>query len=163
MESESDPLTRRPVDLFEKEPLKGNSEVHLHTPTKFGEDRSKDLGGDREQTDKQTNRQTDKRCSIYSMILFFSGHAIGIANLRNRTTFSHQTSLIYGPLSDDVHKTILVSIQITVLDLEPNPDFRTFLVISKTDHQICKCDTSKRRSGQELPFIFFELRAPTCL
>ena len=71
MESESDPLTRRAVDLFEKEPLKGNSEVHLHTPTKFGEDRSKDLGGDREQTDRQTNRQTDKRCSIYSMILCF--------------------------------------------------------------------------------------------
>ena len=68
MESESNPLTRRAVDLFEKEPLKGNSEVHLHTPTKFGEDRSKDLGGDREQTDRQTNRQTDKRCSIYSMI-----------------------------------------------------------------------------------------------
>ena len=68
MESESDPLTRRAVDLFEKEPLKGNSEVHLHTPTKFGEDRSKDLGGDREQTDRQTDRQTDKRCSIYSMI-----------------------------------------------------------------------------------------------
>ena len=68
MESESDPLTRRAVDLFEKEPLKGNSEVHLHTPTKFGEDRSKDLGGDREQTDRQTNRQTDKRCSIYSMM-----------------------------------------------------------------------------------------------
>ena len=65
VESESDPLTRRPIDLFEKEPLKGNSEVHLHTPTKFGEDRSKDLGGDREQTDKQT----DKRCSNYSMIL----------------------------------------------------------------------------------------------
>ena len=64
VESESDPLTRRAVDLFEKEPLKGNSEVHLHTPTKFGEYRSKDLGGDREQTD----RQTDKRCSIYSMI-----------------------------------------------------------------------------------------------
>ena len=68
VESESDPLSRRAVDLFEKEPLKGNSEVHLHTPTKFGEDRSKDLGGDREQTDRQTNRQTDKRCSIYSMI-----------------------------------------------------------------------------------------------
>ena len=72
VESESDPLTRRAVDLFEKEPLKGNSEVHLHTPTKFGEDRSKDLGGDREQTDRQTNRQTDKRCSIYSMILLKS-------------------------------------------------------------------------------------------
>ena len=68
VESESDPLTRRAVDLFEKEPLKGNSEVHLHTPTKFGEDRSKDLGGDREQTDRQTNTQTDKRCSIYSMM-----------------------------------------------------------------------------------------------
>ena len=64
VESESDPLTRRAIDLFKKEPLKGNSEVHLHTPTKFGEDRSKDLGGDREQTD----RQTDKRCSIYSMM-----------------------------------------------------------------------------------------------
>ena len=51
-----DPLTRWP--------LKGNSEVHLHTPTKFGEDPSKDLGGVAE----QTNRQTDKRCSIYSMI-----------------------------------------------------------------------------------------------
>ena len=68
VESESDPLTRRAIDLFEKEPLKGNSEVHLHTPTKFGEDPSKDLGGDREQTDRQTNRQTDKRCSIYSMM-----------------------------------------------------------------------------------------------
>ena len=68
VESESDPLTRRVVDVFEKEPLKGNSEVHLHTPTKFGDDRSKDLGGDREQTDRQTNRQTDKRCSIYSMM-----------------------------------------------------------------------------------------------
>ena len=72
VESESDPLTRRVVDVFEKEPLKGNSEVHLHTPTKFGDDRSKDLGGDREQTDRQTNRQTDKRCSIYSMITWLS-------------------------------------------------------------------------------------------
>ena len=60
MESESDPLTRRPVDLFEKEPLKGKWEVHLHTLTKFGEDPSKDLGGDRE--------QTHKRCSNYSMM-----------------------------------------------------------------------------------------------
>ena len=61
VERESDPLTGRAVDLFEKEPLKGNSEVHLHTPTKFGEDRSKDLGGDREQTDKQTDKQTDRQ------------------------------------------------------------------------------------------------------
>ena len=49
-----DPLTRRPIDLFKKEPLKDNSEVHLHTVTKFGEDPLKDLGGDREQTHKQT-------------------------------------------------------------------------------------------------------------
>ena len=27
-----DPLTCRPVDLLEKEPLKGNCEVHVHTP-----------------------------------------------------------------------------------------------------------------------------------
>ena len=54
VESESDPLTRRPVDLFEKEPLKGKWEVNLHTPTKFGEDPSKDLGVHREQTNKQT-------------------------------------------------------------------------------------------------------------
>ena len=54
VESESDPLTRWPVDLFEKEPLKGKWEVNLHTPTKFGEDPSKDLGVHREQTNKQT-------------------------------------------------------------------------------------------------------------
>ena len=100
---------------------------------------------------------------IIIIILFFSGQAIGNANLWNRTTFSHQTLLIHGPLSDGVHKTILVSIHITILDLEPNLDFQTFLIISKTYHQIFNCNTSKRRSGQELPFIFFELRAPTCL
>ena len=60
VESESDPLTRWPIDLFEKEPLKGKWEVNLHTPTKFGEDPSKDLGGNRE--------HTNKRCSNYSMI-----------------------------------------------------------------------------------------------
>ena len=65
MESESDPLTREAVDLFEKEPLKGKWEVNLHTPTKFGEDPSKDLGGDWLRTHKQTN----KRCSNYSMMI----------------------------------------------------------------------------------------------
>ena len=78
VESESDPLTRRAVDLFEKEPLKGNSEVHLHTPTKFGEDRSKDLGGDshRKQihvviptvtTDTKNMRYTIVMCSYFSL------------------------------------------------------------------------------------------------
>ena len=65
MESESDPFTREAVDLFEKEPLKGKWEVNLHTPTKFGEDPSKDLGVHREQTNKHTN----KRCSNYSMMI----------------------------------------------------------------------------------------------
>ena len=32
-----------------------NSEVHLHTPNKFGEDPSKDLGGVGEETNRQTN------------------------------------------------------------------------------------------------------------
>ena len=54
-------LTRWPVDLFKNEPLKGNSEVHLHTPTKIGEDPSKDLGG--------VGEQTNKRCSNYSMTM----------------------------------------------------------------------------------------------
>ena len=98
MESESDPLTRRAVDLFEKEPLKGNSEVHLHTPTKFGEDRSKDLGGDREQTDRQTNRQTDKRCSIYSMIhlqqWIGSGVSKGQFNFWATIVCRHQKQLV---------------------------------------------------------------------
>ena len=55
MESESDPLTSRPIDLFEKEPLKGKWEVNLHTPTKFGEDPSKDLRVHREQTNAYSN------------------------------------------------------------------------------------------------------------
>ena len=88
MESESDPLTRRPVELFEKEPLKGNSEVHLHTPTRFGEDRSKDLGGDREQTDKQT----DKRCSNYNMILFSVHPFIQLHIHRPTPSFAHSIS-----------------------------------------------------------------------
>ena len=58
VESENDSLTRRPVHLFEKEPLKGKWEVNLHTPTKFGKDPSNDLGGVRERTHTQTHKQT---------------------------------------------------------------------------------------------------------
>ena len=43
---------------------------------------------------------------------------------------------------------VLVLIRITVLDLEPNPDFQTFLIISETYHRIFNCNTSKRRSGK---------------
>ena len=58
---------------------------------------------------------------------------------------------------------VSVLIRITVLDLGPNPCFQIFLNISEINDQIFNCNTSKHRSGQELPFIFFELRAPTCL
>ena len=102
-------------------------------------------------------------CSFLVIVLFFSGQAIGIANLRNRTTFSHQTSHTCRPSPLIVHLIFFERIRITILDIEPNPCFQTFLNISKPYHQIFNCDSSKRRSGQELPFIFFELRAPTCL
>ena len=91
MESESDPLTRRPVDLFEKEPLKGKWEVHLHKPTKFGEDPSKDLGGDREQT------HTNKRCSNYSMMLFqIDWTALPCSQLNGPPVFSVELNWAFG-------------------------------------------------------------------
>ena len=58
---------------------------------------------------------------------------------------------------------VSVLIRITILDLEPNPCFEIFLNISEINDRIFNCSISKRSSGQELPFIFFELRAPTCL
>ena len=83
--------------------------------------------------------------------------------LKDSDFFSHQTSHTCRPLPLIVHLIFFERIQITVLDLEPNPCFQTFLIISKTHHRIFNCNTSKRRSGQELPFIFLELRTPTCL
>ena len=83
--------------------------------------------------------------------------------LRNRNAFSHQTSHTCRPSPLIVHLIFFERIRITILDLEPNPCFQTFLIISKTYYRIFNCNTSKRRSGQELTFIFFELRAPTCL
>ena len=66
-------------------------------------------------------------------------------------------------LSRHIAARVSVLIRITVLNLEPDPCFQTLLIISKTYHWIFSCNTSKRRPGQELLFIFFELRAPTCL
>ena len=40
----------------------------------------------------------------YYYYYFFSGHAIIIPNLQNRITFSHQTPLIHGPLSDTLQR-----------------------------------------------------------
>ena len=46
------------LGLSKNEPLKLISGAALHLPSKFGEDRPKDLGGVGEQTNKQTNKQT---------------------------------------------------------------------------------------------------------
>ena len=59
------------LDLSKNKHLKLISGVALHLPSKFGEDRPKDLGG----VGEQTNKQTDKRCSNYSMILRYT-HAM---------------------------------------------------------------------------------------
>ena len=40
----------------------------------------------------------------YYYYSFFFGHAIVIANLQNRITFSYQTPLIHGPLSDTLQR-----------------------------------------------------------
>ena len=101
-------------------------------------------------------------CSIL-VIIPLSESPFARKNLRNCNAFSHQTSHICRPLPLIVHTIFFGRIRITNLDLEPNPCFQTFLNISKRYHRIFNCDTSKHRSGQELPFIFFELRAPTCL
>ena len=104
--------------------------------------------------------------SSFGTILFiipFSESPFARKNLRNRNAFSHQTSHTCRPLPLIVHTIFFERIRITILDLKPEPCFQTFLIISKTYHQIFKCNTSKRRSGQELLFIFFELRAATCL
>ena len=107
------------------------------------------------------------KCSflvIIIIILFYRTDAIGITNLQNRITFSHQTQLICGPLSD--------TCAVRVFGVDPDYRsgsraksviFRLSSLSPETYHRIFKCNTSKRRSGQELPFIFFELRAATCL
>ena len=99
----------------------------------------------------------------YYYYYFSSASPFARENLRNRNAFSHQTSHTCRPLPLIVHTIFFERIQITILDLEPNPCFQIFLNISKPYHRIFNCNTSKRRSGQKLPFIFFELRAPTCL
>ena len=104
--------------------------------------------------------------SSFGTILFiipFSESPFARKNLRNRIAFSHESSHTCRPLPLIVHLIFFEQIRITILDLEPNPCFQTFLIISKTYNRIFNCNTSKRRSVQELPFIFFELRAPTCL
>ena len=99
----------------------------------------------------------------YYYYYFFSASPFARKNLKNRNAFSHQTLHTCRPLPLIVHLIFFERIRITILDLEPNPCFQTFLIISKIYHRIFNCNTSKRRSGQELPFIFFELRASTCL
>ena len=102
--------------------------------------------------------------SVLSFLLFLhlSEPPFAPANVQHRNTISHQTSHTCGSLPLVMHLIYFKLIWITILDLEPNPDFQTLLIISKTNQRSFSCDTSKRRSGQVLPFIFFELRAPAC-
>ena len=101
-------------------------------------------------------------CSIL-VIIYFPNRPLLAKISKNRNAFSHQTLHTCRPLPLIVHLIFFERIRITILDLEPNPCFQTFLIISKTYRRIFNCNTFKHRSGQELSFIFFELRAPTCL
>ena len=100
---------------------------------------------------------------IIIIILFFSGHAIGIAKSRKPHHLQPPNSTHTWTLIRHIAVRVSVLIQITVLDLEPDPCFQIFLNISETNYRIFNCNMSNRRSSQELPFIFFELRAATCL
>ena len=98
------------------------------------------------------------------IIIIFFPHRPLLAKISKTATLS--VTKLYTHVDPYLLSCTLIffeRIQITILDLEPNPCFQTFLIISKIYHRIFNCNTSKRRSGQELPFIFFELRAPTCL
>ena len=97
------------------------------------------------------------------LILFISIPPFALMNLQNRNIFSHQTSHTCGPLPIVVHLIFFEPIRITILDLEPNPDFKILFNISEMNDRIFNCNISNHRSGDVLPFIFFELRAPTCL
>ena len=99
----------------------------------------------------------------YYYYYLFSVPPFARENLKNRNAFSHQTSHTCRPSPLIVHLIFFEPIRITILDLEPDPCFKIFLNISKTNYRIFNCNMPNRRSGQELPFIFFELRAATCL
>ena len=99
----------------------------------------------------------------YYYYYFFSGHAIIIPNLQKPHHIQPPNSTHTWTLIRHIAARVLVLIRITVLDLEPDPCFQIFLNISETNYRIINCNISNRRSSQELPFIFFELRAATCL
>ena len=100
---------------------------------------------------------------LLATLVLFTGWDFTLANLRNRITVSHKTSHTCGPLPLVEHLIFFEPIQITILDLEPDPCFQTLLIISKTYNRIFNCSISKCRSGQELPFISFALRTSTYL
>ena len=106
---------------------------------------------------------SDCSCLVIIIILFFF-------RTRDWNRKSPKPHHIQPPNSTHIwtlirHIAVRVSvlIRITVLDLEPNPCFQIFLNISEINDRIFNCGISKRSSGQELLFIFFELRAATCL
>ena len=78
-------------------------------------------------------------------------------------TFKINVKVKLESLIRHIAARVSVLIRITVLDLEPDPCFQILLNISEANYRIFNCNMSNRRSSQELPFIFFELRAPTYL
>ena len=55
--------------LSKNQPLKDTSGSTLHHPTKFGQDRPKNLGGVVKQTNTQTNKQTHKQTNVIQIIV----------------------------------------------------------------------------------------------
>ena len=106
---------------------------------------------------KWTLRQTTDVCYTRIYVLGAPSHF--------PTEYRHEAAVVSRE-----HRTKWVVISEMVIndhchgsvDLEPDPCFQIFLNISETNNQIFNCNTFNRRSGQALPFIFFELRAPTC-
>ena len=68
-----------------------------------------------------------------------------------------KTSHTCGPLPLVMLLIFFEPFQITILDLEPNPDFQIFLYISETYYSTFNFNTSTRRSQLGQHFISFEL------
>ena len=67
-----------------------------------------------------------------------------------------KTSHTCGPLPLVMLLIFFEPFRITILDLEPNPDFQIFLYISETYYSTFNFNTSTRRSQLGQHFISFE-------
>ena len=99
--------------------------------------------------------------SVLSLILFFMiPDRLLLSQITKAAIFSVTKFQTHGgPLPLVVHLILFETIWITIMDLEPNPDFEIFLNISTTNHLIFISNISNCRSVQVPPFILFDLRA----